>query len=181
MYKRRTLVFSSELRSMIGHGPQEHHGPIGKKSDGKKGDVTPISRRPSQVPGATHHPMKVRPLPLRSVPAANPTDHADISASSEIGSWRNDVAHVNSAREKFVRETKDGGAITSSVFVRRDADVAIANMRSHQSTSASRLYSVVHFADRASRLFLDAIVIVAFSPVIAIWWLTGRIGRKNRI
>jgi len=46
--------------------------------------------------------------------------------------------------------------------------------------ASAALMSAVHVADRACRLLLDAILILVFSPVIAIWWLAERRHRKDR-
>jgi len=46
--------------------------------------------------------------------------------------------------------------------------------------ASAALMAYVHVADRTCRLFLDAILILVFSPVIAIWWLAERKHRKDR-
>ena len=155
MYKRRSLVLSSGLRSMIGPGPTDSRSIV----SGRIGEAVPMSRRPSQTPGSLHHAhsVKVRPLPLRAVPTSRPLTEVRVcpAPDKETSRAAPSEAKLDIASEEF--------AATLARPERRSA-----------------LMSALNLGDRASRLLMDAILIVAFSPVIVAWWLVERRHRKNR-
>jgi hypothetical protein len=109
--------------------------------------------------------VKVRPLPLRAVPASQfPGIREAAKASSGEESGAVDVL-ANLANDPS----------TFSAAAVRTAKPRPAGLRASAALMAS-----VHVADRACRLLLDAILILVFSPVIAIWWLAERKHRKDR-
>lgn len=174
MYRRRSLVFSSGLRSMIGPGPHENRGSV----SGRMGDSTPISRRPSQTPGSLHHTqhhthslhhthsVKVRPLPLRAVPSSQFPESVRQPEKASCG--------VDSSAVDVLADLANDPSAFSATAV-RPAKASPAGLR-----ASAALMSAVHVADRACRLLLDATLILVFSPVIAIWWLAERKHRKDR-
>ncbi|MGE0381238.1 MAG: hypothetical protein AB7H53_17475 [Hyphomicrobium sp.] len=119
-----------------------------------------MSRRPSQTPGSLHHAhsVKVRPLPLRAVPASRPLNEVRVSAAPDKGT------DTKLAQTKLDVAPEEIAAATSLPLPARQ----------------SALMAAINLGDRASRLLMDAILIVAFSPVIAAWWLIERRHRKNR-
>lgn len=155
---------------MIGPGPHENRGSV----SGRMGDSTPISRRPSQTPGSLHHTqhhthslhhphsVKVRPLPLRAVPSPHfPESEKAIQGLDSI------VIDVPADL------ATDPSAFSATAV--RPAKSPPGRLR-----ASAAVMSAVHVADRACRLLLDAILILVFSPVIAIWWLAERKHRKDR-
>jgi len=88
-----------------------------------------------------------------------------------------------------VQEPGKAGVDSSAVDVLADltndpsafsAAVSPAKSRPAGLRASAALMACLHVADRACRLFLDAILILVFSPVIAVWWLAERKHRKDR-
>ncbi len=180
LYRRRSFVISSGLRSMIGSRPHENRGVVSRIGEAKmrigEAKIKPVSRRPSQTPGFLHYahpPVKVRPLPLRPV-----LSYARIGDSSPLKSQDRRAGEIGLKSDPLRdgRTASSAGPATGNVSAARET-VERLSVR----PTDGALVSAIHVADRASRLLLDAVLILVFSPVIAAWWLVERRHRKNRI